>query len=386
MLKLAILADDLTGALDTGVQFSACGVRTAVTVGTVPPGDCTAAVCDLETRQLSPAAALARTREAMENVLGMGTQYLYCKTDSGLRGNVGAALEALSADGEPVLFAPAYPENRRITAGGVHYVDGVPVSRSLFGRDALTPVRHDRIADILRDTGAPEITTCSGVLPERLRGVLAADAETDEDLDRLAETALRRGIVRFAGCAGLAKQLVRRLTLPRDEPRALPEKRPLLVLCGSISPVSLTQLQRAQEAGLPCFTLREAQKAGTAVLSAAMAEQGCAAVASARDEAEIRENNDRGWTAESVAAGLGEILRRTAEATDCGFFVIGGDTLMAAIRALGSCAVFPIHEAESGVVVCTLRRDEDERLLITKSGSFGGPDTVVNTCIRFGAV
>ena len=33
MLLLLILADDFTGALDTGVQFAACGIPTRVVVG-----------------------------------------------------------------------------------------------------------------------------------------------------------------------------------------------------------------------------------------------------------------------------------------------------------------------------------------------------------------
>ena len=32
MVKLLILADDFTGALDTGVQFAACGIPTRVVV------------------------------------------------------------------------------------------------------------------------------------------------------------------------------------------------------------------------------------------------------------------------------------------------------------------------------------------------------------------
>ena len=54
MLTLAVLADDLTGALDTGVQFAASGVKTALTIGLTPPADCTVSICDLETRHVTP--------------------------------------------------------------------------------------------------------------------------------------------------------------------------------------------------------------------------------------------------------------------------------------------------------------------------------------------
>ena len=54
---------------------------------------------------------------------------VYKKTDSALRGNIGAERSAvLDGSGEKCLsFIPALPGMNRITVGGVHYIDGVPV-------------------------------------------------------------------------------------------------------------------------------------------------------------------------------------------------------------------------------------------------------------------
>ena len=72
MLLLLILADDFTGALDTGVQFAACGIPTRVVVGEqvdFAANDAAVLVVDTETRHLSAAEAYAviakLTREAM---------------------------------------------------------------------------------------------------------------------------------------------------------------------------------------------------------------------------------------------------------------------------------------------------------------------------------
>lgn len=72
MLLLLILADDFTGALDTGVQFAACGIPTRVVVGEqvdFAANDAAVLVVDTETRHLSAAKAYAviakLTREAM---------------------------------------------------------------------------------------------------------------------------------------------------------------------------------------------------------------------------------------------------------------------------------------------------------------------------------
>lgn len=386
MLTLAVFADDLTGALDTGVQFAASGVQTAVTVGTLPPEGCTVAVCDLETRHVSPAEAFARTREAVRHAMSRGARYFYVKTDSGLRGNIGAELAALQEVDGRVLFAPSYPENGRVTTGGVHLIDGAPVSQSLFGRDARNPVRHDRVSDILRETAdvpAHELHA-GGPIPDK-PGVLIADAETDAALAAHARAALGAGIACFAGCAGFAKQLEPALALPRTAQRRTFHRAPLLVVCGSISPVSLSQLAEARTAGVPCFRLRETADGGIAAVQAALRQTGCAVVASAFDEADIRGNEESGLTADLIAARLGGLAYRAAGESACGLFVIGGDTLMAAVRAWGACSLVPAFEASSGVVVCALVRDGAERLLITKSGSFGGPDAVTAALRQYAA-
>ena len=54
MLLLLILADDFTGALDTGVQFAACGIPTRVVVGEqvdFAANDAAVLVVDTETRR-----------------------------------------------------------------------------------------------------------------------------------------------------------------------------------------------------------------------------------------------------------------------------------------------------------------------------------------------
>ena len=97
MLRLLMIADDFTGALDTGVQLAAHGIPTQVVVGQADLSACssTVLVVDTETRHL-PAAKAAKaveelTRSAVENGVGC----IYKKTDSALRGNIGAELAAL---------------------------------------------------------------------------------------------------------------------------------------------------------------------------------------------------------------------------------------------------------------------------------------------------
>ena len=112
--KLLIVADDLTGGLDTGVQFARQGITVRVVTDPDPAGEWTRTQAQVlvavsETRHIPP-------EEAYQTVYGIisagrqaGIPYFYKKTDSALRGNIGAELDAaLKASGaEALAFLPA---------------------------------------------------------------------------------------------------------------------------------------------------------------------------------------------------------------------------------------------------------------------------------------
>ena len=163
-MKLLIIADDFTGALDTGVQFAKSGASTKVIVGTEVDFSCveeTVLVADTETRHLSKEEAYDIVYELSSKAEKAGVQYIYKKTDSALRGNIGAELGALvAASGQKILpFVPAFPQMNRITKGGIHYIDGVPVTESPFGIDPFEPVKNSAVTDIIAEQS--EILTCS---------------------------------------------------------------------------------------------------------------------------------------------------------------------------------------------------------------------------------
>ena len=139
-MKLLILADDFTGALDTGVQFAARGASTCVVVDPDYPMEQAreqVLILDAETRHLSGQQAYEVVFQAVERALAAGFTHIYKKTDSALRGNVGAELTAVldAAKASCLAFLPALPKMNRVTRQGIHYIDGVPVAESVFGKD-----------------------------------------------------------------------------------------------------------------------------------------------------------------------------------------------------------------------------------------------------------
>lgn len=254
MVKLLILADDFTGALDTGVQFSGKGIRTQVVVSghwVEPDSDCDVIVIDVETRHVPKEKAYEIVNDVCQRAVKYGIRCFYKKTDSALRGNVGSELQA-AADavfGKNIVFVPAFPAMRRITVDGVHYIDGIPVKESVFGQDPFEPVMYDRVDELLRATGyrggvigvskaerklqTAEDWKTQASEERRQKAAEAAkqqlflyDAETDADLDEIAEAVSKKSdIPILAGCAGFAAKLPELLKLPGEKKRRCEIKR-----------------------------------------------------------------------------------------------------------------------------------------------------------------
>ena len=100
-LPLTIVADDLTGACDTGALFAARG-PVPVTVWPDPPLRAPVSVVDTESRGLDPADAARRVAGVARN---LARTRFFKKIDSTLRGPIGAELES-------IFYARARPPGR----------------------------------------------------------------------------------------------------------------------------------------------------------------------------------------------------------------------------------------------------------------------------------
>lgn len=187
-IELMIIADDYTGALDTAVQFAKRGIASAAFTAEgfgmgadVPAmaGDIRLLSISTDSRHLPAAGAYNCVHRVVEWALDRGIGNIYKKTDSALRGNIGAELLALlDAAGEQeaqLHFLPAFPKNGRVTVGGVHYLEGIPVSETVFGIDPFTPVLHSNIADLI----AEQCKIPARIIPAGKAGTALADAGDD---------------------------------------------------------------------------------------------------------------------------------------------------------------------------------------------------------------
>ena len=391
MFKLLILADDFTGALDTGVQFSSRGITTVVYDKPFVPdhdfdGD-EVLVLNMETRHESPRIAYEKIRHVANRAKDIGIAALYIKTDSGMRGNIGASLEAAAtAWGGNLAFVPAYPQAGRTIENGNLFINGMPVTQSIFGQDLYNPVLHDNVREIIsQQTDMPVIDANLELHPNQ-GAILLYEAQTVPQMARIAHDIGRKAEVSiFAGCAGFAAYLPEVLGISAKEKRQVHAAGPVLVISGSTSSVSLEQMNAARVEGIPSILfddiiddspdyaslskeLADVLKRGPAMLESAWDEGGVKALTIAALSAGLSIEQ----TGERIAANFGAAIRQIYDSGFCGTLCIfGGDTLAGVMRTLGVKLIRPLAELGSGVALSEMELNGKVRYLVTKSGSFG---------------
>lgn len=408
MIQILMIADDFTGALDTGVQLAATGAKTRVITSASLDLDkngqnTEVLVVDAETRHLPSEKAFDVVKDIVGQAIRAGIPHIYKKTDSALRGNIGAELEALmEASGEEQLpFVPAFPQIGRRTVNGTHYIEGVPVADSVFGRDPFEPVRHSAISELIAEQSRVPVSSLppGGQPADGLKGVLVYDAERIEDLEMTGRMLAELGKTHIlAGCAGFGAILPSLLGIGSGSLASCPPlSERMLVVCGSVNPITLTQLDEAEQAGFLRFRLSPEQK-----LSAGywQSEQGVSDLEQLRDLLErhprmiIDVNEPQGsdrtgaYAREhqmrltdirvSISQAIGHIVSGLFSSPALGtLLVTGGDTLLQCMETMGVKEVEPVCELASGVVLSRFTYNGYTRQVISKSGGFGSPTLLV---------
>ena len=402
MIRLLIIADDFTGALDTGVQLAKQGVPTRVITDRSADleqagAGCTVLVVDSETRHLPAREAYRIVYGLTERACALSIPHIMKKTDSALRGNIGAELSAvLDASGAGFLpFFPALPQMGRVTVNGIHYIGDTPVALSPFGADPFEPVTSSSVPEIIAEqTDAPVtvIGETEEVLPEGARGLLVYDARSQERLTEAVRLLSEKTDFRVvAGCAGVGGSLHKVLSLAGREPETPALEHGLLVLCGSVNPITRAQLRRAEDAGFGHVHLRPDEKLVPGVFQSeagqarirelqAMLLANPYLIIDANDEGENEPT--RAWAEARgldmdrirvlISGALGDIMRELIRGEIPGSLLItGGDTLMECMKRLGVYQMEPVGELSAGVVYSRFAYRGKTYGIISKSGGFG---------------
>ena len=394
MAEWAILADDFTGAMDTGLQFAKSGLSTVFDLGGAS-GDYDALVLSSNSRSLDPDSARSATRAVAERAISLGTR-VYKKIDSTLRGNIGPELEVVleAAGVRSMVIAPAFPAQGRSTAGGTQFLRGLAVSRTEASRDPVAPVTEDHIPTLLERTSSlraghvalDAVRSTSEALASRftkLSGngaqIIVADAETDADLDAIAGAIKLAGMDKLsAGSAGLAERLVQAPTAAAPAPPSASAGY-CAVLAGSFSEVTRRQVDyAARQLGAavysPCdsdlVNPARAVAHATETLEAGMIWIGFAGHRGRPLEAQSAVDALNSWLGD-VCYALEERFSRL------GLVLTGGETGAICLERIRAGAIEIRAEVQSGIAGGILLGGPfDQRLVVTKAGAFGKDDAL----------
>lgn len=401
MVNLLVIADDFTGALDTGVHFRT--KRSVVQLWTGEQESLLSAlrseiqvlILDVETRHMPPGQAYQTIFYIVRLAVEAGVSCIYKKTDSGLRGNIGSELTALldAGGGRRVHFLPAFPLLGRVTDQGIHYINGCPVADSVFGKDPFEPVRFSSVVDIIASQSEVPAWSVGDQVPDELfDGILIYDSATDEQLARIAGELKRRGEIKLlAGCAGFASVLADLLNLEGGEPRMPPIPQKLLIICGSINPITLRQLDEVQRAGVPRIQLTPEQKLDDSWLTSpdglrvtaewmvqlkdapmAVVEGNQTGEGDATRLCAQRMGMDLEQVRAQISRTMGGVLERLLSlGLEATVLVTGGDTLLAFMERIGQDRLIPLGELAPGVVLSQIEYRRKKYAILSKSGGFG---------------
>lgn len=358
MRRFAILADDLTGALDTAAVFASAG-EPAMVGWSISGSDAGGFAIDTETRGADGETA-ARAVADWLPVLAT-SQLAFKKMDSLMRGNTIAELRACcgGAGFGSVVVAPAFPQQGRITRGGRQ------LARQSDGAwQAVGPC----LRDVLPSMSCP---VPRGAGPAD-RGISICDAEDDDDLARLVSAS--SGLVPpvlWCGTAGLARALAgQRLEPSRPVGRCL-------VVVGSRHWASAAQV-RSLEAARPGLlaNISSIADAPSAIerCRAGLEQSGAAALCFAMPEQDASKASDL----------YSFVFRQLRILPPPDILVaVGGDTLYRLCRAFDVTHLSALGEWSPGVAVSTIVGGLwDGATLISKSGAFGDSDFLLSVLAR----
>ncbi len=438
---IGIIADDLTGAADTALQFFHQGAEALIITNpdwsvTANSDHCQVFTVNTNSRHLEPDKA---GKLASQNAIKLKTERsiekFYKKMDSTLRGYFAqeclAILEALELD--CAVIVPAYPEEDRRTVGGYQLLRGQPIEQTEVGRDPQFPIRqshiptlleqyvdstlvgHIQLYTVLRGAG-PVLSELNQLITDGKK-LVVIDACCDTDLDQITlalEKTEKTSAILPCGSAGLAKSLSKRWfnEVPQENAPRLTSgddtKRPTLILCGSTTALSREQInaleseydyQDKADKKLKRLNLRPEQLLNDATrldtlteIGALLANNQTLIISTAGNEESVGMTLE--WAAHQeipaeeingqIQKTLGYLIIESLSKTHANLVICGGETLDTVCQSLNIEQLTISAEIEPNIPLLKINKSTENteasspQWLISKSGNFGHQNTLIN--------
>lgn len=387
-MKVIIIADDLTGAMDAAAPFARRGLVThvvghAADIDVALKGAADVISINANTRHLDPDRAATITADCVSRVARLRPGILFKKIDSTLRGNVAAeTIAAIRAAGRPhVIVTPAMPGQGRTLVDGQVYIRGVLLCDTAIGRDQLNAPPTGPLDDILRaaDPGLP-VRRVNARAVVAQPGIDVVDCCEEEELRAVAAAVLPiADDAVLVGAGGLAEALAETAFGPA---RAFPDPEPgagaVTFIIGSRTPESTRQIERLRGSFAAACAVIDITP-GMGLTDGAVERAKGAAVVVIR-VAPQAETGDANSVAHSLAVAAGKFLDQVPVSLVA---MTGGDTAIAVLSHLGGTAIDVEGEVEAGVVYGSIGLGDKRLRVLTKAGAFGNDELFVTIAHYF---
>lgn len=419
---VGIIADDLTGANDTALQFKKRNAKVKILLdSSVPPksdSDTEVWAISSESRNVDSETAKKRIKDVIKTLsTNLNLEYYYKKIDSTLRGNIAVEVLAMTEelDYDAAVIIPAFPAEKRITVGGYHLAGGVPIGRTEMACDPHSPITESHVPTLFETqlgedkkelvgfiglktvlNGAGPILMKLNELIKEGKKIIVADSTSQTDIEQVI-LALNKSNYKIlpAGTAA-AGDILAKLNLPEPEagenitPATIPNL-PKLIISGSATQINanqIEQLEKSYDYDITSVSLTsenilsntvtdlaesitERLKTGETVLvhSSKLFED----FDGFSDES-LEEELTKSKLAYKITDFLAKLTKKIIEEQDVVLITLGGETSYKCCQAISSKELTMKDEVAPAIALCV---DYKGQWIITKSGNLGNPRTLI---------
>ncbi len=418
---VAIIADDLTGANDTALQFHLKGANTQILlsedIDPINAKNTQTWALSTESRNIEPHEAFEKAQRAARFfVEKINPDYFYKKIDSTIRGNIAVEVLAIldTLEWDASIIIPAFPAESRVTVGGYHLLKGVPIERTEMARDPHSPIFESHLPTLLKSqlheenkdlVGSIELSTImkgAGPILRDLNNLIKSgkklivmDAVSTVDIEQIV-LAMDKSEYRIlptgtAAAAQVLSDLWFSDFKSEHITKTLPEL-PKFVVSGSATQITANQIEKLEEAdefeNLLVINLdMKTVLAGVSdeIVNRIVNNLGQNNIVVVHTSTLVRDFD--GFSEDSLNAELtkanlanvitdflAELTQKVVAQKELILITLGGETSYKCCSAIGATQLQLIDEVAPAIA---LSLDHNAQWIVTKSGNLG----VVNTLI-----
>ncbi len=417
---IGIIADDLTGANDTALQFHNNGANTQILLSEkIEPfnvkGTQTWAI-STESRNIESDLAFDKVVKTTQMFIDkINPDFLYKKIDSTIRGNIAVEVLAILSVSDYIasIIVPAFPSEMRTTVGGYHMLKGIPIERTEMAIDPHSPICESHVPTLLKSQLADEYKDLVGQIELKtvMKGagpilqkinelvsegkkLIVSDAVSTVDIEQIA-LAIKKSDSKLlpVGTASFA-QALSSFWLSEAENEHITNVIPNLpkfIVSGSATQITANQIEKLENSDEDILSISFDLKT---VLEGVKDELVDRIVSNLEHNTNVMVHTSKlikdfdGFSDDSLNAELtksnladvitdflAELTKRVLEKKDAILITLGGETSYKCCKAIDAYQLQLVDEVAPAIA---LSLDHKAQWIVTKSGNLGGSNTLID--------